>query len=62
MKCHWKRKTIFLEAWEGFNLGTIFQMKNHSIDGSVEKVQEKFNWFKSSIPLHRGKLIFGKYQ
>jgi hypothetical protein len=22
-----------------FNLGTIFQMKNHSIDGSVQKVQ-----------------------
>ena len=43
-----------------FNLGTIFQMKNHSIDGGVEKVQEKFNWFKSSIPLHRGKHIYGK--
>ena len=43
-----------------FNLGKIFQMKNHSIDGGVEKVQEKFNWFKSSIPLHRGKHIYGK--
>jgi hypothetical protein len=44
----------YLGAWEGFNLGTIFQMKNHSIGGDVQKVQGKFNtfnWFKSSIPL-----------
>ena len=36
-------------AWEGFNLGTIFQMKNHSIDGDVQQVQgvqRKFKMFK----------------
>jgi hypothetical protein len=27
-------------------------MKNHSIDGSVKKVQGKFNGYNSSIPLH----------
>jgi hypothetical protein len=26
--------------------------KNHSIGGMVQKVQGKFNTFKSSIPLH----------
>jgi hypothetical protein len=36
----------YLGAWEGFNLGTIFQMKNHSIGGDVQRT------FKGSIPLH----------
>jgi hypothetical protein len=27
-------------------------LKNHSIGGMVQKVQGKFNTFKSSIPLH----------
>jgi hypothetical protein len=33
-----------LGAWEEFNLGTIFQMKNHSIGGDVQR----FKAFKES--------------
>ena len=36
-------------TFKAFNLGTIFQMKNHSIDGDVQKVQCVQGTFKSSI-------------
>ena len=55
--------------FDGFNLGTIFQMKNHSIASEVSffnRMNAQKNHSidggvqRSSIPLQRGKLNCGK--